>query len=129
MSADAIVRDALIAALAGDGALGGVAGLGTEPTAGSLPQVDVAWPLGSDWSTKSESGRELRTIVTLRVAKGQRDRLPDMIAATETAGTSLRGIIAGWSVASAVLLRTQIGVARDGSREARVEHRIRVLAV
>ena len=127
MSADEAVRGALIEALRADAAFDGVAGLGIEPTAGSLPQVDVAWPLGSDWGTKSETGRELRTLVTLRVAKGQRARLPDMVEATERAGASLGGIIDGWSVGSAVLMRTQISDERDGVRFARVEHRVRVL--
>jgi hypothetical protein len=126
-SAD-VVRTALIAALAADAAFAGVAGLGLEPTAGSLPQVDVAWPLVSDWGTKSETGRELRTLVTLRVAKGQRGRLPDLVATVEAAGVSLGGVIDGWSVGSAVLMRTQIGDERDGVRVARVEHRVRVLS-
>ena len=129
MSADEVVRDALIAALAATAAFEGVAGLGLEPTAGSLPQVDVAWPIGSDWGTKSETGRELRTLVTLRVAKGQRARLPTMVAAAEAAGVALSGVIDGWSVGSAVLMRTQISDARDGVRVARVEHRIRVLGI
>ena len=127
MSADEAVRGALIAALRADAAFDGVAGLGLEPTAGSLPQVDVAWPLGSDWGTKSETGRELRTLVTLRVAKGQRARMPAMVAAVERVGVSLGGVIDGWSVGSAVLMRTQIGDERDGVRVARVEHRLRVL--
>ena len=127
MSADEAVRGALIAALRADAAFDGVAGLGLEPTAGSLPQVDVAWPLGSDWGTKSETGRELRTLVTLRVAKGQRARMPVMVAAVERVGVSLGGVIDGWSVGSAVLMRTQIGDERDGVRVARVEHRLRVL--
>jgi hypothetical protein len=127
MSADEVVRDALIAALAAERAFANVAGLGLEPTAGSLPQVDVAWPLVSDWGTKSETGRELRTLVTVRVAKGQRARMPTMVAAAEAAGVSLGGIIDGWSVGSAVLMRTQISDQRDGVRVARVEHRVRVL--
>ena len=129
MSADQVVREILITALAAEPAFAGVAGLGLEPTAGSLPQVDVAWPLVSDWGTKSEVGREMRTLVTLRVAKGQRGRLPAMVAAAEAAGVSLGGVIDGWSVGSAVLLRTQIADARDGVRVARVEHRIRILEV
>ena len=129
MSADEAVRGALIAALRADAAFDGVAGLGLEPTAGSLPQVDVAWPLGSDWGTKSETGRELRTLITLRVAKGQRERLPDMVAAVELAGASLGGVIDGWSVASAVLTRSQTVDERDGVRVARVEHRVRVLGI
>jgi hypothetical protein len=129
MSADEAVRNALIGALAADAAFAGVAGLGLEPTAGSLPQVDVGSPLVSDWGTKSEIGRELRTLVTLRVAKGQRKRLPEMVAAAEAAGVSLGGVIDGWSVGSAVLMRTQIGDGRDGVRVARVEHRVRALGV
>jgi hypothetical protein len=127
MNADEAVREGLIGALGADAAFSGVAGLGLEPTAGSLPQVDVAWPLVSDWGTKSQSGRELRTLVTLRVAKGQRARLPAMVAAVEAAGASLGGVIDGWSVGSAVLMRTQTSDERDGVRVARVEHRIRVL--
>ena len=129
MNADEAVRSGLIAALAGEVVFAGVAGLGLEPTAGSLPQVDVAWPLVGDWGTKSETGRELRTLVTVRVAKGQRARLPDMVAAAEAAGVLLGGVIDGWSVGSAVLMRTQIGDERDGVRVARIEHRVRVLGI
>ena len=129
MGADEAIRRELIAALAAAPAFAGVAGLGVEPTAGSLPQVDVSWPLVSDWGTKSETGRELRTLVSLRVAKGQRARLPNMVAAAEAAGVSLSGVIDDWSVGSALLMRTQIGDERDGVRVARVEHRVRVLGI
>ena len=129
MSADEVVRAAFIAALSADAAFDGVAGLGLEPTAGSMPQVDVAWPLVSDWGTKSETGRELRTLVILRVAKGQRARLPEMVAAAEAGGVSFAGVIDGWAVGSAVLMRTQISDARDGVRTARIEHRVRVLGI
>lgn len=127
MSAADVVRSALMSALAADPAFDGVAGLGLEPTAGSLPQVEVAWPLGSDWGTKSELGRELRTLVTVRMAKGQRGRLPDLVSAAEAAGASLSGVIDGWAVASAVLMRSQTVDERDGVRVARIEHRVRVL--
>ena len=129
MSADEVVRAALIEALSADAAFDGVAGLGLEPTAGSMPQVDVAWPLVSDWGTKSETGRELRTLVILRVAKGQRARMPAMVEAAEAAGVSFSGVIDGWAVGSAVLMRTQISDARDGVRTARIEHRVRVLGI
>lgn len=129
MSADEVVRSALIDALATNPVFAGVAGLGLEPTAGSLPQVDVAWPLSTDWGTKSEAGRELRTLVTLRVAKGQRGRLPDLVATAEAAGALLSGVIDGWAVASAVLMRSQTSDERDGVRVARVEHRVRVLGI
>ena len=127
MSAAEAIRNALIAALAGDPAMSGVAGLGLEPTAGSLPRIEIEWPLVSDWGTKSEAGRELRLLSTIRLAKGQRARLPGFVEAVERAGVSLGGIIDGWAVASAILVRTQTADDRDGTRVARTEHRIRVL--
>ena len=44
------------------------------------------------------------------------------------ASHTLGGLIDGWSVGSAVLMRTQISDERDGVRVARIEHRVRVLA-
>ena len=122
------VRSVLVAALSKEAALAEVAGLGLEPTTGSLPQIDIAIPLVSDWGTKSEAGREVRTFVALRAAKGQRGRMPAMTEAIERAGAAIGGIIDGWSVASAVMIRTQISDERDGTRVARIEHRIRILA-
>jgi hypothetical protein len=129
ISAVEAIREAMIAALKADAAFDGVAGLGVEPGAGSLPQVDVAWPLGSDWGTKTELGRELRTFVTLRVAKGQRERLPGLVDATERVCAGLSGTIDGWRVASAVLVRSRFADGRDETRVAQVEHRVRVLGI
>lgn len=127
MSADEAVRDALIAAMRAEAAFDGVAGLGVEPLSGSLPQVTIEWPLVSDWGTKTEAGREVRTAVTVRVAKGQRGRLPALTQAVEAAGVSLSGAIEGWQVASAVFVRTRVSDGREGVRSAQVEHRVRVL--
>jgi hypothetical protein len=126
-SAAEVVRDAIIAGLKAEAAFDGVAGLGVEPGAGSLPQVEVAWPLASDWGTKTETGRELRTFVTVRVAKGQRGRLPGLVDAVERVGAGLVGAIDGWRVASAVFVRTRFADGRDETRVAQVEHRVRVL--
>jgi hypothetical protein len=122
------VRDAMIGALQAEAVFDGVAGLGVEPGAGSLPQVEVSWPLVSDWGTKTETGRELRTFVTLRVAKGQRGRLPGLVEAAERVGASMGGAIDAWRVASAVFVRTRFAESADGNRSAQVEHRVRVLA-
>ena len=127
MNSSEAVRGALIEALAADAAFAGVAGLGVEPGAGSLPQVEVAWPLASDWGTKTETGRELRTFVSVRVAKGQRQRLPGLVEAVERVGAALSGTIDGWRVASAVFVRTRFADGRDETRVAQVEHRVRVL--
>ena len=122
------IRDALIAAMRAQPALAGTAGLGVEPGIGTLPRITVDPLAASDWGTKTEAGRELRSFVTLRVAKGQAARLPDMVAAVESAGVSLMGVIDGWAVASAVLIRSRFVTEADGVRAAQVEHRVRVLA-
>lgn len=127
MSAAEAVRSAMMARLQADDAFAGVAGLGIEPGPGSLPQVDVGWPAATDWGTKTETGRELRLITTLRVAKGQRGRLPVLVEAAETAGAALAGVPGGWRVASAVLVRSRFADGRDETRVAQVEHRVRVL--
>jgi hypothetical protein len=122
------IRDAMIAAMRADPVLTGIAGLGVEPGPGSLPQIDVNWPISTDWSTKTEPGRELRSVVTIQVAKGQRARLPAMSAAVERIGEALSGAIGGWRVASATFVRTRVSDRADAVRVAQIEHRIRVLA-
>ncbi len=99
----------------------------TAPT--TLPQVTVDDPQASDWGTKSDRGRELRTAISIRVAQGQRPRLAAMVAGAESAGEALAGDIGGWRVASAVLVRSRSFDASDGTRAALVEHRIRVLEI
>lgn len=126
MSAGEAVRQALVAALGARNELTGVDGLVRATAPSVLPQVIVDDPQASDWGTKTARGRELRTAVTVRVAKGQAARLPAMVAAVETTGEALTGPLGGWRVASAILVRSRIVVA-DGSRAALIEHRVRVL--
>lgn len=132
MTASEAVRRALIAVLRSSAALAGAEGLIVAPTAtgpaSALPSAIVDDPQTSDWGTKDRRGRELRTAVTLRVAKGQATRLDAMIAAVEAAGEALSGDVGGWSVASAVLLRSRSGDV-GATRTALIEHRVRVLEV
>ncbi|MDB5714270.1 MAG: hypothetical protein JWO15_1667 [Sphingomonadales bacterium] len=128
MSAAAdVVRAALVLALKAQGELVGIAGLDAEAGAGSLPRLSVDVPEVGDWGTKTARGREVRTAVTLRVAHGQRLRLPGLVDAVEAAGVALNGNIGGWWIGSAVLLRSRVADQADGSRVATVEHRVRVL--
>lgn len=105
----------------------GVDGLRRETGANNLPQAKVE-ASASDWSTKDKSGREVRSLVTIRVARGQEMRLPMMIAAAEAVGASLSGTVGSWQLGSAVLTGSRSGLLGDGTRRAVVEHRVRVLA-
>jgi hypothetical protein len=128
MSAAAdVVCGALVLALKARAELVGIEGLGAEAGAGSLPRVSVQVPDVGDWGTKTERGREVRTSVSVRVARGQRLRLPGLVDAVEAAGVALNGNIGGWWIGSAVLMRTRTVDQADGSRVATVEHRVRVL--
>jgi len=122
------VRAALMRALAADAALGCVAVSDGSGGVTALPRVTVEPPEARDWSTKTETGREVTTVVTVRVARGQRAALPGLVTAIEAAGTALAGDLDGWRVATAVFVRTRTADAGDGTRVARVEHRVRVLA-
>lgn len=126
-SAPTIVRQALVAALKAQPALADVALYETKPSAGVLPRIEVAEPAAIEWGTKDRRGRELRSAVIVRVAVGQRDRLDAMQAAAEAAGEGIARDLAGWRVASAVLLRARTQEEIDGARTLLVEHRIRVL--
>lgn len=127
MSAAETVRAALTGALKGRAEFVGVEGLRRETGPGALPQARVEADVAGDWSTKDRAGRELRTAVTIRVARGQAMRLPMMTVAAEAVGSALSGTVGDWSVGSAVLIRSRSVDAADGTRVATIEHRVRVL--
>jgi hypothetical protein len=122
-----VVRGALVASLSARAELAGIEGLFADVGAGSLPRITVSVPEVGDWGTKTERGREVRTSVSLRVARGQRLRLPGLVDAVEAAGVALNGDVGGWWIGSAVLMRSRTVDQADGSRLATVEHRVRVL--
>ncbi len=121
------VRNALLKELRAHPELGGIEGQdgGTETSA--LPRLGVAPADVTDWSAKGATGREVRTTIDVRVAKGQVLRLPMISTAVAAAGEALKGNLDGWYVASAVLLGVRNADRADGTRVARIEHRIRVM--
>jgi len=121
------VRAALLKGLRARRELSGVEGRDGGLETSALPRVSVEPVDVTDWSAKAVTGREVRTAVNLRVAKGQTLRLPMLSAAVASAGEALAGDLDGWHVASAVLLRVRTVDRADGTRVARVEHRIRLM--
>lgn len=127
MTAGEAVRAALVAGLLARAEFAGIDGLRRDTSANALPQANVETGTAGDWSTKDAAGREVRAVVTIRVARGQAMRLPMMVAAAESVGTLLSGDLGGWHVGSAVLVRSRSFDAPDGTKAATVEHRARVL--
>jgi hypothetical protein len=127
VTATEAVRSALLAGLTARGEFVGVDGLRRQTAANALPQAGLDTATSGDWSTKDATGREVRAVTTIRVARGQAMRLPMMVAAAECVGTALSGDLGGWHVGSAVLVRSRSFDAPDGTKAATVEHRVRVL--
>lgn len=121
------VRSALLKGLRARRELAGVEGRDGGLETSALPRVTVEPVEVLDWSAKGTIGRDVRTAVSLRVAKGQAMRLPVMAGAVAAAGEALGGDLEGWHVASAVLLRVRNVDRADGTRVSRVEHRVRVM--
>ncbi len=119
------VAGALRSALRARSEFSGIDGLRAPTADGVLPQARVDDPQASDWGTKGTRGRELRTGISIRVARGQNMRLPALVAAAEAVGEALTGDLGGWRVASSVLLRSRSFDTNDG-RAALIEHRVRV---
>ena len=127
MSAAELIRAAIANALLARPEFTGVDGLSRDTAPNALPQARVDADVASDWSTKDKPGRELRSVVTVRVARGQRMRLPMMVAAAEAVGSALSGPVGDWHIGSAVLVRSRSADVADGTRIASVEHRVRIL--
>jgi hypothetical protein len=122
------VREALLKGLRARRELSGVEGRDGGLETRALPRLSIDPVELSDWSAKAVTGREVRTTVSLRVARGQTLRLPMMAAAVAATGEALAGTLnGGWHVASAVLVRERTVDRADGTRVTRVEHRVRVM--
>lgn len=126
-SAGDAVRTAIVAGLLARAEFVGIEGLRRDTAASALPQASVEAGTAGDWSTKDAAGREVRAVVTIRVARGQAMRLPMMLTAAEAVGSALSGDLGGWHVGSAVLVRSRSFDAPDGTKAAMVEHRVRIL--
>ncbi len=127
-SAGEAVRAAIVTALLTRPEFAGIDGLRRSTAVNTLPQAGVEAGTAGDWSTKDAVGREVRVVVTVRVARGQALRLPMMMTAAEAVGSMLSGDLGGWHVGSAVLVRSRSVDAADGTKAATIEHRVRVLS-
>ena len=116
------VQAATVTALA---VLDGVAVFDAPPVRGSPPFAVVEEPVATDWSAARIDGRELRLIVTITDAGERPVRLRALMTAAEGAAAGLSGELAGWRVASVMLVRTRL--VRAGERwRGSVEWRVRV---
>lgn len=130
MSAAIAVQQALVAALNVDA---GVSAIATgvfdgAPAEQPLPYVAVGDGQTSDWSTKTEAGREVRVVLAVVDDGEMPSRLHRLIAACEAAVESMARVTDGWRVASVTLVRSRVVRERAGRWVGWLEYRVRVLA-
>ena len=99
------------------------------PPRAPFPYIIVGGGLSSDWSTKTEVGRELRIPLTIWDDGEEPARLQRLIAAVEAAMAGLPRDLNGWRIVSSLFLRSMVVRDPTGPWAGLIEHRIRVFAL
>ena len=109
--------------------LGGIAPLydGAPPRA-AFPYILISDSPVSDWSTKTERGREIRLALTLWDDGEEAESLRTLMIAVEAAIDAFPRDLPGWRVASLVFLRSLISREPGSPSAALIEYRVRLLA-
>lgn len=99
------------------------------PPRAIFPYVSIADGIITDWSTKTEQGREVRLALTVWDDGGEASRLSSLMGHVEAAVAAMPRDLPGWRIASLVFLRAIIVRDPAGAWAGLVEHRVRMLAV
>ena len=98
------------------------------PPRAAFPYLSVADGLVTDWSTKTEAGREIRLALTLWDDGEEASRLHTLMGHVEDAVAAMARDLPGWRVASNVFLRSLVVRDAAGPWAGLVDFRVRVLA-
>ena len=128
MSAAIDLQQTVIAHLSAHPALAELTGVhdGPPPRA-AFPYAAIGDGLVTDWSTKTEKGREIRFALTLWDDGEAPARLHRLVAGIEAAMAILPRTLEGGQIVSLVLIRSLIARDPAGPWAGLVEHRIRIL--
>ena len=109
--------------------LGGIAPIydGAPPRA-AFPYILISDSPVTDWSTKTEQGREIRLALTLWDDGETPESLRTLMIAVEAAIDAFPRDLPDWRVASLVFLRSLVSREPDGPSAALIEYRVRLLA-
>lgn len=128
MSAVIDLQKAVVAHLSADLALAELTGVyDGPPSRAAFPYAAIGDGLVSDWSTKTEAGREIRFAVTLWDDGEAPARLHRLTGAVEAAMGTLPRALDHSRIISLVFTRTLIARDPTGPWAGLVEHRIRIL--
>ncbi len=93
------------------------------------PYVSLANGVISDWSTKTETGREIRLALTVWDDGEEAARLHDLMGHVADALAALPSDLPGWRIASNVFLRSLVARDAAGPWAGLVEQRIKLLSL
>lgn len=97
------------------------------PPRAAFPYVSIADAITSDWSTKTEVGREIRLALTVWDNNEEASRLSSLITHVEDAIVAMPRDLPGWRIASLVFLRSMVLRDAAGPWAGMVEYRVRML--
>jgi hypothetical protein len=123
------LHTAVIAALEAHPALNtaGVLVYDGVPERQAFPYIAVSDGALTDWSTKTELGRDVRLALTLWDDGEAADRTHALMGAMTEAMAALPATIPGWQIVTCIFIRSLIVRAADGAWAGLVEHRVRLL--
>lgn len=123
-----VLQSALVSQLLAAPGLRALTGVydGPPPRA-AFPYASISTTSATDWSTKTETGREVRLALTLWDDGDTPARLHALLAETEAALASLPRTLPGWQIVSLVLTRTLVARDPTGPWAGLVDHRFRLL--
>ena len=99
------------------------------PPRAAYPYISIADGVVSDWSTKTELGREIRLALNIWDDGEEATRLHQLIGHTDDAIAALPRDLPGWRIASCVFLRSLVARDPAGPWAGLIEYRVRLLAM
>jgi hypothetical protein len=99
------------------------------PARAAFPYIVISDSPVTDWSSKTEQGREIRLALNIWDDGEEAETLRMLMIAVEAAMDDFPRDLPGWRVASLIFLRSLISRAPDGPSVALIEYRVRIIAL
>lgn len=99
------------------------------PPRAAFPYVAINDGIASDWSTKTDAGREIRLALTVWDDGESTTRLSNLMSHVEDAVLAIPRDLPDWRIASLVFVRSMVVRDPAGPWAGLVEYRVRLLAI
>jgi hypothetical protein len=127
---EVLLRAALIAWLAADATLAGTLNSVTEevPSRTAMPWLAIATSASTDWSCKSNAGREVRIALELHCRGNEPDTAANLVSAIEQSVAALPSAQPAYDIVSVRFIRARAEQRPANTRAILLEYRFRLLA-